>query len=163
MKYLTHLVECQCILPQYKNYGKPIFHKFPVFTLFKEENNMSDDSFAVGNVIEKYVKCNNCDCVHRVYDICKSELLKKSDDYVDLVTTLDDLKFSLTSELIDVLSKNNADISDFEKAAYLYNKKVSDTIMLSKKIIGDNIVCKFLIFEDGKFTVRQDSYQKDLK
>ena len=64
MKYLKHLIECQCILPQYKKQDKVLFHKFPVFTLFKE--NVNQD---FSQPIEKYVKCNNCDAVHRVYDI----------------------------------------------------------------------------------------------
>lgn len=155
MNYLKHLIECQCILPIYKNNTRPIFHKFPVFSLF--EDNVGNNDFS--RAIEKYVKCNNCDCVHRVYDICKSELLKNSDAYVDLVTTLDDLKYSLPSDVIDILSKNQMDIADYEMASHLLKYKLNDKIILNKKSIKSDIVCKFLIFEDGKFYIKQEKFQ----
>jgi hypothetical protein len=157
MKYLKHLIECQCILPQYKKQDKVLFHKFPVFSLFKE--NVNQD---FSQPIEKYVKCNNCDAVHRVYDICKSELLKNSDNYVDLVTNLEDLKYSIPAELIEILSKNQMDIADYEMCSHLIEEKGSDKIILSKKVVGNNIVCKFLIFTDGKFSVKQQTFQKDM-
>lgn len=157
MKYLKHLIECQCILPQYKKQDKVLFHKFPVFSLFKE--NVNQD---FSQPIEKYVKCNNCDAVHRVYDICKSELLKNSDNYVDLVTNLEDLKYSIPVELIEILSKNQMDIADYEMCSHLIEEKGSDKIILSKKVVGNNIVCKFLIFTDGKFSVKQQTFQKDM-
>ncbi len=157
MKYLKHLIECQCILPQYKKQDKVLFHKFPVFSLFKE--NVNQD---FSEPIEKYVKCNNCDAVHRVYDICKSELLKNSDDYVDLVTNLEDLKYTIPAELIEILSKNQMDIADYEMCSHLIETKGTDKIILSKKNIGQNVVCKFLIFTDGKFSVKQQTFQRDM-
>jgi len=157
MKYLKHLIECQCILPQYKKQDKVLFHKFPVFSLFKE--NVNQD---FSEPIEKYVKCNNCDAVHRVYDICKSELLKNSDDYVDLVTNLEDLKYTIPAELIEILSKNQMDIADYEMCSHLIETKGTDKIILSKKNIGQNVVCKFLIFTDGKCSVKQQTFQRDM-
>jgi len=157
MKYLKHLIECQCILPQYKKQDKVLFHKFPVFSLFKE--NVNQD---FSEPIEKYVKCNNCDAVHRVYDICKSELLKNSDDYVDLVTNLEDLKYTIPAELIEILSKNQMDIADYEMCSHLIETKGTDKIILSKKNIGQNVVCKFLIFTEGKFSVKQQTFQRDM-
>lgn len=157
MKYLKHLIECQCILPQYKKQDKILFHKFPVFSLFKE--NVNQD---FSEPIEKYVKCNNCDAVHRVYDICKSELIKNSDNYTDLVTSLEDLKYAIPAELIEILSKNQMDIADYEMCAHLIEIKGTDKIILTKKDVGNNIVCKFLIFTDGAFSIKQQSFQRDM-
>ena len=157
MKYLKHLIECQCILPQYKKQDNIVFHKFPVFTLFKDNDNQD-----FSQPIEKYVKCNNCDAVHRVYDICKSELLKNSDDYVDLVTNFEDLKYSIPPDLLDVLNKNKMDIADYEMCVYLIDNKGNDKIILSKKNIDNKAVCKFLIFTDGRFTVKQQTFQRDM-
>ena len=61
--YTKHLIECQCTLKIFENKTKPLYHKFVVFSLLEDEN-----------IEEKYVTCNNCDIVHRVYDICKSEI-----------------------------------------------------------------------------------------
>jgi hypothetical protein len=158
MKYLKHLIECQCILPQYKKQTVPIFHKFPVFSLFKSNDN---DEFI--NIIEKYVKCNNCESVHKIYDICKSELLKNSDDYIDLVTTLDDLKYSLPADLIDLMSKNKLiDIADYEMALYFFENKINDRIIISRKNVGKDIVCKFLVFDEGKYSIKQQIFQGEL-
>jgi len=158
MKYLKHLIECQCILPQYKKQTAPFFHKFPVFSLFKGNEN---DEFT--NIVEKYVKCNNCELVHKVYDICKSELLKNSDDYTDLVTTLDDLKYSLPADLIDLMSKNKIiDIADYEMALYLFENKIDDRIIISRKTVDKDIVCKFLVFNEGKYSIKQQIFQGEL-
>ena len=62
-EYVKHLVECHCVLPQYRNRQELVYHKFTVFSL------LEDDS-----VVEKLVRCNNCDAVHRVFDVCKSEI-----------------------------------------------------------------------------------------
>ena len=157
MKYLKHLIECQCILPQYKKQSTPVFHKFPVFSLFKENENQD-----FSQPIVKYVKCNNCDAVHRVYDICKSELLKNSDEYVDLVTNLEDLKYAIPADLIEILSKNKMDIADYEMCVHLIENKCNDKLILSKKNIGNNMVCKFLNFNEGKYSIKQQSFQRDI-
>lgn len=149
MKYCKHLIECHCILPIFKMQTKPVFHKFPVFSLLDDKE----------EIIEKWAKCNNCDAVHRVYDYCKSEVVKNSDDYVDMVTTLDDLKFSIPSDVLDVLLKNNKDISDYEQVAFIIKEKLDDKILLTKKEVGDKVVCKYLLFENGKNSIAQETYQ----
>ena len=152
MKYCKHLIECQCILPIFKNNTAPVFHKFTVFSLFDLNENIK----------EKWVKCNNCDAVHRVYDICKSEILKNSEKYTNLVTTLDDLKFALPSDIINILSKNNSEIADYEMAAYFIKEKVDqEKIVLSKKEIENEgkILVKYISFENGKYEINQSSYQ----
>ena len=152
MKYCKHLIECQCILPIFKNNTSPIFHKFTVFSLFDLNENIK----------EKWVKCNNCDAVHRVYDICKSEILKNSEKYTNLVTTLDDLKFALPSDIINILSKNNSEIADYEMSAYFIKEKVDqEKIILSKKEIENEgkILVKYISFENGKYEINQSSYQ----
>ena len=70
MKGVKHLVQCHCILPQYKNAKDPVFHKFTVFSVI-------DDS---DTVVSKYAECNNCGAAHKVYDICKSEIVVGKDE-----------------------------------------------------------------------------------
>ena len=61
--YVKHLIECHCTLPQYRNRPDIVYHKFPVFSLLESDS-----------VVEKLARCNNCDAVHRVFDVCKSEI-----------------------------------------------------------------------------------------
>ena len=39
---IKHLIECNCVLPQYQNTKKPIFHKFTVFSIIDEDNQIQD-------------------------------------------------------------------------------------------------------------------------
>ena len=63
-KYVRHLLECQCTLSIFKNNTVPVYHKFPAFSTMDEE----------GNIENKYVTCNNCDSLHEVVGVCKSEI-----------------------------------------------------------------------------------------
>ena len=69
-KGTKHLIQCHCLLPQYRNKPDPVFHKFPVFSVIDESD----------TVILKYAECNNCGAAHKVYDICKSEILTGRDE-----------------------------------------------------------------------------------
>ena len=64
-----HLIECHCILPQYKKAPKPVFHKFIVFS--EIDNDVVEPT---------YVQCNNCGAVHKIYDFCKSEIIVGRDE-----------------------------------------------------------------------------------
>ena len=47
--FIKHLVECNCVLPQYKDMDPTIFHKFIVFSEIKKD----------GSVKQSYIKCNS--------------------------------------------------------------------------------------------------------
>ena len=70
MSGFKHLIQCHCILPQYRKLDNPIFHKFVVFSKFGDDE----------DVIPKIVKCNNCDVAHKVTDFCKSEIMLDGED-----------------------------------------------------------------------------------
>ena len=105
--YTKHLIECQCTLKIFENKTKPLYHKFVVFSLLEDEN-----------IEEKYVTGNNCDIVHRVYDICKSEIKWGKEGYKSLVCTKEDIKFNLVNNgkqnISDSLELNDVDISVLE-------------------------------------------------
>ena len=85
--FVKHLIECQCTLNIFKNKTKPIYHKFKVFSLYDEK---------LDKVKEKYVLCNNCDIVHRVYEVFKSEIKWGNEGLKSLITTKEDIKFNLS-------------------------------------------------------------------
>ena len=86
MNYVKHLIECQCTLSIFKNKTRPIYHKFPVFS--KLVNDKCE---------EKYVMCENCNIIHRVTEVLKSEIKWGNESLSALVTTKDDIKFNLIS------------------------------------------------------------------
>ena len=154
-KYETHLIECQCILPIYKNHTKPVYHKFPVFSEIDESNNL----------VEKYVACNNCDCIHLVKEISSSELVWGKDYYKSFINTISDIKFNLISEeqenLVNILEQNNCDISTWEKAYFLLENEIEDDIIISKKDAEAFFIVKVLKKKNNKFILKTERYQKE--
>ena len=105
MKGIKHLVECHCFLKIFEKTEKKINHKFPVYSKF--DNNK--------NIIPKLAKCNNCESLHYVTDICKSELRPGKED-ISSTISIDDIVLMLPSKISEILIKNRADIADFEHA-----------------------------------------------
>ena len=151
--YIKHLIECQCILSIFKNKTKPLYHKFQVFSLLDEDS-----------VIEKYVICNNCDIVHKVKEACKSEIMWGKENIKSLVTTIEDIRFNFDAMgfegLSNILTKFNADISDWELADFLIENKECGTILLEKEEIDNNIVYKFLEFNNNKYKIKKEIQQR---
>jgi hypothetical protein len=151
--YIKHLIECQCILSIFKNKTKPLYHKFQVFSL------IDDDIIA-----EKYVICNNCDIVHKVKEACKSEIMWGKENIKSLVTTIEDIRFNFDAmgfeDLSNILTKFNSDIFDWELADFLIENKESGTILLEKEEIDNNIVYKFLEFNNNKYKIKKEIHQR---
>lgn len=154
-KYIRHLIECQCILKIYEKRTKPVYHKFPVFSTFNKE----------GEVEEKYVSCNNCNSIHRVYDVFKSEIMWGQDGIQGLVNSIEDIRFNLDSlgkeKLVEILTINKIeDISIWEQVEYLIENNLSDKIILEKNEIKDNIVLKILYVDKDIHKIKKESFQR---
>ena len=155
MKFTRHLIECHCILKIYQNNTKPIYHKFPVFSLLDEKENLSES---------KYVACNNCGSIHEVVDICKSDVKWGSDVYDGLVVTKEDVKFNLInkglSNITDILEINDCDVSIWELVEYCIENKIDYSIVLSKQDIQDNTVYNCLNIVDGNIKIKKEISQR---
>lgn len=153
--YIKHLIDCHCILSIYKNRTKPVYHKFTVFSELKEDN-----------IKEKYVLCNNCDIVHKIIDVNKSEIKWGSEGYRSLVTTREDIKFNLESQgldrLVTILEVNNIDLSDWEYVEYLLENKLEGKVVLDKKEIENSINYKYVEIKNGKYKIKNDIAQRYL-
>ena len=153
--YVNHLIECQCILPLYKKSKKLIFHKFTVFS----EINDNDE------VKEKYVSCNNCDSIHKVTEVLKSEVVWGNDSYKNLVTTIEDIKFNLSNEgyekIINILEQNNCEISIWENINFLIQNDLEESVIISKEEIDNSVVIKKLFYLNNNFKLKKEIYQKD--
>lgn len=138
MRGVKHIVQCHCILPQYraKTFEETVFHKFVVFSVIDNDD----------KVIEKLVNCNNCGATHKIFDICKSEIVTGKED-IKSVMSIDDFKLSLPSQLFDVLKSYNLEIHDFEFSQFIIdNKKWGTTIVLSKEEVEERVEGKILNF-----------------
>lgn len=144
MQGVKHLIQCHCVLPQYKNAAEPIFHKFVVFSII-------DDS---DTVQPKFAQCNNCGIVHKVVDICKSELTAREE--AKALPNIEDIKFSISPELVRVLESYQCDLATWEQAEWITLTKSWDQwiMLVREESDDDEIHGKRLIFlDDGKFRI----------
>ena len=120
-----HLVECHCILPQYRGRSKPVYHKFVTFSIVDDSN----------TVIPKYVQCNNCGVVHRVIDLCRSEIMTGHEE-LNSVVRINDIMYSLPSDLKDVLTSYSCDLATWEQVLFtVENEKWGTTITLTQDTV----------------------------
>lgn len=123
MRGQKHLVKCRCILPQYKGKIDPPVHHFVVFSVIDE-----DDRVKI-----KYSQCNNCGLIHKVTDICKSEV-QAGKEAMSSIVTISDVKASLPANLADILERNNVDLSTWEHAQFiLENKQWGNIVVLAQE------------------------------
>tara|TARA_B100000212_G_scaffold231448_1_gene175931 strand:+ start:656 stop:1138 length:483 start_codon:yes stop_codon:yes gene_type:complete len=154
LNFTRHLIECHCILKIFQNKTKPLYHKFSVFSLIDEEDNIE----------KKYVSCNNCSAIHEIKDVCKSEIKWGSDIYSGLVITKDDIKFNLESKnynnVIEILETNDCDISTWELVEHCLENNIDYTIVLNKQDIQDNTVYNCLNIEKGSVKIKKEISQR---
>lgn len=137
-----HLIQCTCILHQFSKMKDPPYHQFVVFSIVDD-----DDKF-----VTHYAQCNNCGVIHRVIDLCKSEVLRGRESFVAL-PKIDEIKASLPSKVCEILDASNVDISTYENAKFIVdNQRWGEFCILSSEkdegarvvkylqIIGANIV-----------------------
>lgn len=129
---LLHLIDCTCILPQYLKQEVPTFHKFIAFSVIDG-----------GEVQEKFMQCNNCGIVHRIHDICKSEVVYGRDESVSSAN-IQDITFSLPSKLSELLEAYSCELPTWEYMKFIVEEKQWGTdIILSIEIIDGRRVGKF--------------------
>ena len=134
MKGIRHLIECHCVLPQYRRRDTPVFHKFPVFSIV-DENDYTQ---------EKIVQCENCGTIHRVYDICRSEILPGKDES-KAVLMIEDIKLSLSDKISNILESYNCDISIWEHVDFIIeNENWGEEIVLKKETQEESTNLKIL-------------------
>ena len=146
-----HLIECHCVLPQFRNREKTLYHKFTVFSIVDESD----------TVVPSLSQCNNCGTVHKVFDICKSEILAGKDESRG-VETKEDVVLSLPSSLVELFASYNLDLPDYQMARFiLENEKWDSTVVLSSEAGDDSCEGKILRFlSKDKFRVEPFSRQE---
>jgi len=155
MSYGTkHLIQCHCILPQFRNKESVVYHKFIVFSEI-------DDSDTVKS---KYAQCNNCGVIHKIIDICKSEIAAGKDESRSILT-IDDIKLMLPENLSQLLETYDCDLATFENAKYILDhQKWGEKLILVKENIEDEVTGKILFFESAeRWRLETFSYSNTLE
>jgi len=148
---IRHLIECHCVLPQFRNRTPALYHKFIVFSL------VDDDK-----VQQKLSQCNNCGIIHKIVDLCKSEIVHGLEEGKSL-RSVEDIKMGLPSRLVEFLTQQNIDISTWEYVEFILDNKIEKEVVISKDDKADIIQLKILhIKEDGTFKVRTETRQDDI-
>lgn len=150
MKFTKHLVECHCVLPQYRGMKDPIFHKIEVFSTF-------DDEREENPIDEKFIVCENCGVVHKIIDLCRSEIQIKHES-ITSVRSISEVSLSLPDNIVKLLMDNNCHISTWEFAEYVYeNRHTGCQVIINRQTIDDKIHIKYIVLqENGKFKVKND-------
>jgi hypothetical protein len=134
MRGQKHLIKCRCVLPQYKNLPKPPVHKFIVFSTIKDND----------EVITKYAQCNNCGVIHRVTNICASEIISGK-DHMNSLITVEDIKPTLHSNIANILEANSVDLPTWEAVQFIIeNKRWGDMVVLNEEIEGNEACGKYI-------------------
>jgi len=134
MRGHKHLIACRCVLPQYKSLKDPPVHKFIVFSRIND-----DDS-----VIAKYAQCNNCGVIHRIINICTSEIIPGKEHMSSLIS-IDDVKISIPENIANILEANSVDLPTWEAAQFIIeNKMWGDFVILTTETDGAETAGKYI-------------------
>lgn len=132
MDGIKHLIQCKCILPQYKT--QQIFHKFVVFSVIND-----------GVVQEKLSQCNNCGAIHKVTELCTSTVISGKDSLSGIMT-IDDYKVNLPNNVVNLLEKNNCELYVWEEINFIIkNKKWKSRVLLTHDVYDDYSCGKYMI------------------
>jgi len=117
---LKHLITCRCILPQFKRAKDPPSHQFVVFSVIEDD----------GSARVKFAQCNNCGIVHKVLDVCKSEIVSR--ESMKSLVTIEDVRVGMNANLVELLELNKADLPTWESVKFIIdNKQWGSFVVLS--------------------------------
>lgn len=147
---VKHLITCRCVLPQLESDPKSPLHQFVVFSV------LDDDTVRV-----KYAQCNSCGIIHKVVDICRSEIIASKED-LSSIMTIDDIKMGLPTQLATVLEKNDVDLATWEQAKWIWeNDRWGDFVILSNETVDGVRQIKYLRIL-GKALFQMNSHTEDV-
>lgn len=144
---LKHLIECHCVLPQYRNAEPPVYHKFVVFSVIEDDN-----------VEHKFVQCNNCSVVHKIIDICKSEVVAGL-DFSSAITTLDEVKSGVPDEIAAHLERNKCDLATWENVLFNLENSLEgfEVPIAREENLGLTQIKVLVVNKQGKVRIKTES------
>lgn len=144
-----HLISCKCILPQFSKLEDPPFHKFLVFSIINDDD----------KVEPKFAQCNSCGAIHKVTDICASQILNKED--ASSIVDVEDIKLGLDQKLVATLERYDADLPTWEAVQFIIeNEHWGDFVTLTSDEIDGEVQRKYIrIMGRGIFKVGVNSQE----
>ena len=134
MKGIRHLIQCHCVLPQYRKSKDPIFHKFVTFSIIDDEDDL----------VPKFCECNNCGVIHNITDFCKSEIVHSVED-VKSIVKIDDIIPTLPVDIVSILSTHKCDISIWENIKFIFDNDMwGESIIIARDQVSDSVQIKVL-------------------
>ena len=135
---VNHNIQCLCVLPQYRKTKDPPYHEFVVFSVI-------DDS---DTVEEKYAQCNNCGAIHKIIDLCRSEIATDRAELV--ILTKEDIRLMLPSPVVATLNNYQCELPTWEHALFIVNEsKWGDFVVLERNAIDEGFQGKLLRFKEN--------------
>lgn len=132
--YIKHLVECNCLLPQFKHSDPPKWHHFVAFSEIDEK----------GDVIPSFAQCNNCGIIHKVVEVCVSSTLKR--DNLPSLVTREELLDALPEKLQKDLDKYKPDLPTLQEIAWIRDHQAwGRSVVLTKDEVDGILVGKALL------------------
>tara|TARA_R110000824_G_scaffold357562_3_gene545088 strand:- start:3013 stop:3498 length:486 start_codon:yes stop_codon:yes gene_type:complete len=148
---IKHLIQCHCVLPQYRKRKNPLYHKFTVFSIIDEFDQVKN----------KLSQCNNCDIVHNVYDICRSEIITGMEESRTIKSIAHIIPHILQS-VAEILTENDCDLATWEQAHFFIENEIYDLpIVLAEEKVGGNTSIKALVLEKGNKVKVESFMRKD--
>lgn len=137
-----HVIKCRCILTQFKRMADPPVYEFVAFSEIID-----------GVVQTKLSACPNCGTIHKVIDICKSEILNRDDSRT--MTSIEDIRVSLSEPLAAILEKHAVDISVWEHARWIIEQQSwgSFITLEQEKISGGKNIKIMIILGNSLFRI----------
>lgn len=133
-EYTKHLIECRCVLPQFKQAEPPRWHHFVVFSEIDE----------MGSVIPSFAQCNNCGIVHRITEVGTSIALNRDD--LPSLPSLDEIKSGLPEKITSILEKYNTKLPTYQEVAFIFEHKMwGRMVILDKEVLDGMVVGKYLL------------------
>jgi len=149
-EYSKHLIECKCVLPQFKNHNPPKWHCFIVFSEIDES----------GAVIPSYAQCNNCGIVHKVIEISTSTILGK--DSISSLPQIDELKSSIPDKLAKILESYNCELPVFQEVIFILEHQLwGRPVILTKELLDNMMVGKYLVII-GESLWKINNFQEEI-
>ena len=98
-------------------------------------------------LLKNYHNAPNCGAVHKVVDVCQSEIYTGKEDLPSAVT-IDDLRICLPNELCSILDSYSSVLCDWEYANFIIENQLwGEKIKISVDQTEEEIIAKFLVIK----------------
>ena len=139
------------MLPQFRKSSEPVFHKFVCFSVIDEDDDL----------VQKFCECNNCGVIHKIIDTCRSEIVHNSEDNISIMS-IDDIKISLTPDLISILNSHKCDISVWENVKFILDNDIwNESVVIARDKMGDSTQVKILTIKSENKIKIETHVRKD--